>query len=84
MLIDLADADTDGGWRCFCACPAETVHWIVGALNEIEPGMMRDLQIIKARFSGDPSKIRDLLTRNAPYLKKRAMLYVTEHLKEFS
>jgi hypothetical protein len=84
MLIDLADADTDGGWRCFCACPAETVHWIVGALNEIEPGMMRDLQIIKARFSGDPSKIRDLLTRNATYLKKRAMLYVTEHLKEFS
>ena len=84
MLIDLADADTDGGWRCFCACPAETVQWIVGALNALEPGMMRDLQIIKARFSSDPSKIRTLLTRNAPYLKKRALLYVTEHLKDFS
>ena len=84
MLIDLADADTDGGWRCFCACPSETVQWIVGALNALEPGMMRDLQIIKARFSGDPSKIRTLLTRNAIYLKKRALLYVTEHLKEFS
>ena len=84
MLIDLADADTDGGWRCFCACPTDTVVWIVGALNGAEPNMMHDLQIIKARFSSDPSKIRTLLTRNAPYLKKRALLYVTEHLKDFS
>ena len=83
MLLDLAEVDSEGGWRCFCSSVPATVQWIADSLRTLEPMMMRDVMMIKTRFSTDPSKIRACLVKNAPYLKKRMLLYVTEHLDDF-
>lgn len=83
MLLDLAEVDSEGGWRCFCSSAPATVQWIADSLRAVEPQMMKDVLFIKTRFSTDPSKIRACLTKNAPYLKKRMLLYVTEHLEDF-
>lgn len=83
MLLDLAEVDSDGGWRCFSAATPATVEWIADALRNEEPRMMQDVLLIKKKFGGDPTKIRACLVRNAPYLKKRMTAYVSAHLASF-
>ena len=83
MLLDLAEINSDGGWRCFSASSPATVQWIADSLRAYEPQMMKDVLYIKAKFGADPSKIRDCLLRNAPYLRKRMTAYFTENLAAF-
>ena len=83
MLLDLAEVDSEGGWRCFCACSPATVQWIADSLKEYEPHMMKDILFIKTKFGTDPSKIRDCLLRNAPYLKRRMVACVMGQLEAF-
>lgn len=83
MLLDLAEVDSEGGWRCFCASSPATVDWIAASLREYEPHMMKDIVFIKTKFGTDPSKIRECLTRNAPYLKKRMVACVLTNLEDF-
>ena len=83
MLLDLAEVDSDGGWRCFSAAAPATVQWIADALRDVEPQMMKDVLLIKTKFGGDPARIRACLVRNAPYLKKRMSAYVAANIASF-
>lgn len=83
MLLDLAEVDSEGGWKCFCSCAPATVQWIADALKETEPAMMKDVLFIKTKFGTDPSKIRDCLTKNAGYLRGRMTYYVVTNIKTF-
>lgn len=83
MLLDLAEIDTEGGWKCFSACAPATVQWIADALRAVEPAMMKDVLYIKAKFGADPSKIRACLKKNEPYLRGRMTQYVVSNIKLF-
>ena len=83
MLVDLAEIDSEGGWKCFCASSQSTVQWIADALLPFEPNMTKDLLIIKTRFDSDPSKIRGFLVGNVKYLRGRMEKYVVDSLDRF-
>lgn len=83
ILLDLAEVDSDGGWRCFSSAAPATVAWIADALQAVEPQMMKDVLLIKTKFGGDPTRIRACLVRNVPYLRKRMTAYVSAHLASF-
>ena len=83
MLLDLAETNTDGAWRCFCASSPDTVRWIVESLRAYEPRMMQDVLRIKLQSGADPTRIRECLLRNAGYLRRRMVAYVADHLRDF-
>ena len=83
MLLDLAEVDSEGGWKCFSACAPATVQWIANALHTVEPAMMKDVLFIKAKFGADPSKIRACLKKNEAYLRQRMTHYVVSNIKLF-
>lgn len=83
MLLDLAEVDSEGGWKCFSACSPATVQWIADALRAVEPAMMKDVLFIKSKFGADPSKIRACLKKNEAYLRGRMTHYVVSNIKLF-
>lgn len=83
MLLDLAEVDSEGGWKCFCSCAPATVQWIADALKGSEPAMMKDVLFIKSRFGAEPSRIRDCLKKNEGYLRGRMTHYVVSNIKMF-
>lgn len=83
MLLDLAEVDSEGGWKCFVSCAPATVLWIADALKGEEPAMMKDVVFIKSKFGADPSKIRNCLKKNEPYLRARMTQFVKANVKAF-
>lgn len=83
MLLDLAEIDSEGGWKCFVSCAPATVLWIADALKNEEPAMMKDVVFIKSKFGADPSKIRTCLKKNEPYLRARMTQFVKTNIKAF-
>ena len=83
MLVDLAEIDSEGGWKCFCASSQSTVQWIADALLPFEPNMTKDLLAVKARFGNDPAKVRGFVMHNLKYLRARAVQYAVKSIGYF-
>ena len=84
LLFDLAEHDSENGWKCFEIASVETVSFICSALEmNGDEEMARNLRDMKAAMPINLKYIRDYLVRNRQYLKEKMRRYVYENIQKF-
>lgn len=84
LLFDLAEHDSEGGWRCFELASTETVDFICSALEMGgDDEMAQNLRQMKAATPINVKYVRDYLVRNRQYLKEKMRRYVCENIQQF-
>ena len=84
LLFDLAEHDSEGGWKCFELASYETVEFLCVALemgNDEE--MAQNLRQMKAATPINIKYVRDYLVRNRQYLKEKMRRYVCDNIQKF-
>ncbi len=84
LLFDLAEHDSEGGWRCFELASYETIEFLCVALemgNDDE--MAQNLRQMKAATPINLKYVRDYLVRNRQYLKEKMRRYVCDNIQKF-
>ena len=86
MLYDLVEIDTPEGWALFLGAAPEVIDSLCAALRKGgEEAMANSLvgAYNEATSREDSAWLRDFLTGNEKYLKKRMMGYVMTHMEWF-
>lgn len=86
MLYDLTEIDRPEGWRLFLTATPATLDTLLDALEENgEDAMAKALHHAYNSASGsdDIEWVRDFLTGNAKYLRRRMLGYVQKHIEWF-
>ena len=84
LLFDLAEHDSENGWKCFEIASAETVSFLCDALEmNSDREMAQNLRQMKAATPINLKYIRDYLVRNRQYLKEKMRRYVYENIQKF-
>ena len=84
LLFDLAEHDSENGWKCFEIASTETVGFICNALDQnAEHEMAQNLRQMKAASPINLKYIRDYLVRNRQYLKEKMRRYVYDNIQSF-
>ena len=84
LLFDLAEHDSEGGWRCFELASFETVDFLCTALETSgDEEMARNLRQMKTAAPINVKYVRDYLVSNRQYLKEKMRRYVCENIQKF-
>ncbi len=84
LLFDLAEHDSESGWRCFELASYETVDFLCRALEMGgDEEMAQNLRQMKASTPINLKYVRDYLVRNRQYLKEKMRRYVCENIQQF-
>ncbi len=84
LLFDLAEHDSENGWKCFEIASVETVGFLCDALEmNGDEEMAQNLRQMKAATPINLKYIRDYLVRNRQYLKEKMRRYVYENIQKF-
>ena len=84
LLYDLADRDSDAGWKCFVLASAATVDYIAGGVAANgDTDLAEALKRLKGANPLNMRQVRDFLVGNKKYLKKRLYKYVVENINRF-
>ncbi len=84
LLFDLAEHDSEGGWRCFELASYETVDFLCAALEMGgDDEMAQNLRQMKAAEPINLKYVRDYLVRNRQYLKEKMRRYVCDNIQNF-
>lgn len=84
LLFDLAEHDSENGWKCFELASVETVGFLCDALEmngDLE--MAQNLRQMKTAAPINLKYVRDYLVRNRQYLKEKMRRYVYENIQKF-
>ena len=84
LFFDLAEHDSEGGWKCFELASYETVDFLCSALEMSgDDEMAQNLRQMKTATPINIKYIRDYLVRNRQYLKEKMRRYVCENIQSF-
>ncbi len=84
LLFDLAEHDSESGWKCFEMASYETVEFLCAALEMSgDDEMAQNLRQMKAAMPINLKYVRDYLVRNRQYLKEKMRRYVCENIQKF-
>ena len=86
MLYDLAETDTDDGWRLFTTADASLIDSLADALRDAdEDPMPRTLieEYNAVEDENDIEYIRDFIKGNVRYIRRRMMEYVRRNMNLF-
>ena len=84
LLFDLAEHDSEGGWRCFELASYETADFVCAALEMGgDTEMAQNLRQMKSATPINLKYVRDYLVRNRQYLKEKMRRYVCENIQQF-
>ena len=84
LLFDLAEHDSENGWKCFEVASVETVEFLCAALDmNGDQEMAQNLRQMKSATPINVKYVRDYLVRNRQYLKEKMRRYVFENIQKF-
>ena len=84
LLFDLAEHDSEGGWKCFELASYETVDFLCTAMEMSgDEEMARNLRQMKTAAPINLKYVRDYLVNNRQYLKEKMRRYVCENIQKF-
>ena len=84
LLFDLAEHDSESGWKCFELASYETVEFLCHALETSgDEEMAQNLRQMKAATPINLKYVRDYLVRNRQYLKEKMRRYVCDNIQQF-
>lgn len=84
LFFDLAEHDSEGGWKCFELASYETVDFLCSALEMSgDDEMAQNLRQMKTATPINIKYVRDYLVRNRQYLKEKMRRYVCENIQSF-
>lgn len=84
LLFDLAEHDSENGWKCFELASVETVSFLCAALEmNGDEEMGQNLRQMKAATPINLKYVRDYLVRNRQYLKEKMRRYVFDNIQAF-
>ena len=84
LLFDLAEHDSEGGWKCFELSSYETVEFLCKALElGGDDEMARNLRQMKTAAPINLKYVRDYLVSNRQYLKEKMRRYVCDNIQKF-
>ena len=84
LLYDLAEKDSEQGWKCFELASEETVEFICVALemnNDVE--MASNLRQMKKSIPLNLKYVRDYVVKNRNYLKSKLSHYIYDNIQSF-
>ena len=85
LLFDLAEFDSENGWKCFDIASEETVDFICKGLEMNNDGeLAKTLRQVKASKPLNLKFVRDYLVKNKKYLQKKMFIYVYDNIQSFS
>ncbi len=84
LLYDLAERDTEQGWKCFEIASVETVEFICASLElNYDTDMARTLRQMKTAIPFNLKYVRDYLVKNRSYLKSKFGHYIYDNIQQF-
>lgn len=84
LLLDIAEHDTEAGWRCFLLASAETVEFVAAGVEKNgDDEMAQTLRQLKATNPINMKYVRDYLVGNKRYIQKRMYKYVIDNIDLF-
>lgn len=84
LLYDLAEFDSEAGWKCFLLASDETVEFIANGLEQnAESEMAKTIKQLKASKPLNLKYVRDYLVGNRKYIQRKMFKYVTDNIDEF-
>ena len=84
LLYDLADEDSEAGWRLFLNARNETVSFLCASLAKSgDTEMAKVLQYLKVTYPRDAQKVRNYLVGNRSYLQSRMVKFVAHYIDWF-
>jgi len=85
LLFDLAEFDSEVGWKCFEVASEETVAFICKALeSNNDKEFAATLKKVKESKPLNLKFVRDYLVKNKKYIQKRMFVYVYDNIQSFS
>ena len=84
LLYDLAERDTEQGWKCFEVASEETVEFLCASLElNYDTDMARTLRQMKNSQPLNLKYVRDYIVKNKDYLKNKLYHYVYDNIQLF-
>lgn len=84
LLYDLADHDSEAGWKCFVAASDATVQFIAAGVAQNGDSDMADAIVkLKSAKPVNMRMTRDFLVSNKKYIKKKLFRYVKNNIEIF-
>ena len=84
LLYDIAENDSEAGWKCFVLASEETVGYIADGVEQNGDDQLADtLRQLKAAKPLNMKQTRDFLVGNKKYIKKKFFKYLTENIDKF-
>ena len=84
LLFDLAEYDSDNGWKLFEIASVETVDFICKGLEmNNDKEFASTLRQVKASKPLNLKFVRDYLVKNKKYMQKRMFVYVYDNIQSF-
>ncbi len=84
LLYDLAQIDSEAGWKCFAAASDSTVSYIAsGVAKNGDSDMAKTLVSLKSSKPTDLRITRDFLVGNKKYIKKKIVKFVKNNINTF-
>jgi hypothetical protein len=84
LLYDIAENDSDAGWKCFVISSEETVGYIADGVAQNGDDQLADtLRQLKGAKPLNMKQTRDFLVGNKKYIKKKFFKYLTENIDKF-
>ena len=84
LLFDLAEKDSESGWKCFEVASVETVDFVCAGLEmNQDHDMARVLRQAKNSTPLNVKYVRDYLVTNRAYLKGKLFHYIRDNIQQF-
>ncbi|MBE6545922.1 MAG: hypothetical protein E7668_00590 [Ruminococcaceae bacterium] len=84
LLYDLAERDSEQGWKCFEIASEETVEFLCTALEmNYDTDMARTLRQMKTSAPLNLKYVRDYIVKNRNYLKSKLCHYIYDNIQLF-
>ncbi len=84
LLYDIAENDSEAGWKCFLLATEETVGYIADGVAQNGDAQLADaLRQLKGAKPINMKQTRDFLVGNKKYIKKKFFKYVIDNIDKF-
>ena len=84
LLYDIAEIDSEAGWKCFLLASEETVGYVADGVAQNGDVQLADaLRQLKAAKPINMKQARDFLVGNKKYIKKKFFKYVIDNIDKF-
>jgi len=84
LLYDIAENDSDAGWKCFVAASEATVAYLADGVAQNGDVQLADaLRQLKSAKPLNMKQTRDFLVGNKKYIKKKFFKYVVDNINKF-